>query len=368
MPSKQAKMAYQPQRAYQQPQQMQPEYQALTLPPERQHLALARVAPAGRPASPVEPPPGPAPDAGAAQSWLRLGYDLGLLQSRDTIQEFSVALRDTVARGHAAEIEAPPPQQRTPSVGRRGAQVAPPREGRRASSPGRLITPPGGVEIAVGPSRPTTAQSDTHGPGTPGERKRRGSRRVGSAELVVKAPSPEAEHRSRAGSQASLDSVLSYEDDSDAVRAEALQQALSFTRAKLRAAAKGKVGEEGISVLEMEAKWLELQEIQLKEELERKGRLRRKLLGQLRGEAKASLELLKSSGVEGESELAPLEERVKRLESLDKTSRGEAARRRRLGLETPDEAAARKKKKIKQEGGWWSALEARCRAQAKDEA
>ena len=368
----------QPQGAYQQQQQMLPEYQALILPPQRQALALARGVPAGQPATPVEPPLGPAPDADAAQSWLRLGYDLGLLQSRSTIQEFSVALRDTVAKGQAAAIEAPPSQQlarqRTPSAGRRAVkrQVASPREGRRSSSPRRLVAPPGGVEIGgIGSSRPTIAQSDTHGLGTPGERQRLGSRRVGSAELVVaKAPSPEAqaEGRSTRGSQASLDSVLSYKDDSDAVRADALQQALSFTRAKLRAAAKGKVGKEGISVLEMEAKWLELQEIQLKEELERKGRLRRKLLGQLRGEAKVSLELLKSSGVEGESELAPLEERVKRLDSLDKTSRGEAARRRRLGLETPEEAAARWKKKTKQEGGWWSALEVRCRAQAKDEA
>jgi hypothetical protein len=70
--------------------------------------------------------------------------------------------------------------------------------------------------------------------------------------------------------------------------------------------------------------------------------------------------------VEKPAELKPLEQRVRRLDELDAAAA--AARAARLGLISPEEKARRRRRKeVKNNDGWWSALEARCRAQAKDE-
>ena len=321
----------------------------------------------GRSVPNVEPPPGPEPDVGAAQSWLRLGYDLGLLQSRSTMQEFSVALRDTVAKGSHAATEAPASQERKPSLGRRAATPEQALPGRRASSPGRLTSPPSGSGRPLQPRvvglRPTTATADPSD--VPASRP--DSSDAGAPQgKVAREQAAEEESRLGTASVTSVESALQYEDDSDAVRAEALQQALSFTRLKLRAAAAGTAGEaRNVSVLEMEAKWLEMQEIQLKTELEKKSLLRRKLLGQLRGEASAALSVLKMSGVDRSTERKPLEQRVRRLDQLEAAA---AARAARLGLISREKKARPSRRRQAQESaGWWKALEARCREKAKDE-
>ena len=321
----------------------------------------------GRSVPNVEPPLGPEPDVGAAQSWLRLGYDLGLLQSRSTMQEFSVALRDTVAKSNHAVTEAPASQERKPSLGRRATKLEQALPGRRASSPGRLTSPPSGSGRPLHPldagSHPTTATAEPSS--VPASRP--DSSNAGVSQAIVASEQPaEEESRPCTASAGSVESALQYEDDSDAVRAEALQQALSFTRVKLRAAATGTAGDaRDVSVLEMEAKWLEMQEIQLKTELEKKSLLRRKLLGQLRGEASAALGVLKTAGVDRSTEQKRLEQRVRRLDQLEAAA---AARAARLGLISPEEKAKRSRRRQAQQNvGWWNALEARCRAQAKDE-
>ena len=311
--------------------------------PQLQVPSLANAS--GRSVHTVEPPLGPEPDVGAAQSWLRLGYDLGLLQSRSTMQEFSVALRDTIAKCSYEAIDDAPAssQDRKPSLGRRAANSDQIAEGRRAAPPEA--------------GRPSQAQAA----GSPGS-----SDAAASQAIVATHRTEDEDACPGTASESSLESALQYADDSDAVRAEALQQALSFTRAKLRAAAAGTAGGAGdVSVLEMEAKWLELQEIQLSAELEKKSRLRRKLLGQLRGETSAALNVLTKAGVSRPAELKPLEQRARRLGELESAA---VARTARLGLLSPEDKAKRRgRTEMKQKTGWWNALEARCRLQARDE-